>query len=216
MTDKRPGKPSSMGLAAGVMEIVRLAQEVYARYHASVPFEGGFDGFINLIRYEVAKLDGASAAQKTELPFSPSAEEEEAAAEFTELPDNVAYLPSGIPSGKRKRHRGRLPANPTPGSGPAVFGLEWSAKTAPERLSRLSVFPDHLVCLECGQSFTSLTKHLRATHEIEPEAYLRKWRLPSGYPLICSDFHRERQAHAKESLPRTMKNTKNDSDSSSD
>lgn len=64
---------------------------------------------------------------------------------------------------------------------------------------RRSVFPDHLVCLDCGASMRTLLKHLRQTHRIEPEVYRAKWNLPGNYPLVAPDYTVVRSGKAKAS-----------------
>jgi predicted transcriptional regulator len=57
---------------------------------------------------------------------------------------------------------------------------------------RRSVFPDHLICLEDGKSFKTLTRHLNETHGITPEQYRAKWDLPATYPMMAPDYSKER------------------------
>jgi predicted transcriptional regulator len=37
-----------------------------------------------------------------------------------------------------------------------------------------SVFPDHIVCLECGQKLTMLKRHLRGDHSLTPQQVPRQ------------------------------------------
>lgn len=64
---------------------------------------------------------------------------------------------------------------------------------APEK----SVFADHVLCLECGQAFKSLKRHLRSTHGLSAKAYLEKWDLPQDYPLVAPDYSKQRSHLAK-------------------
>lgn len=60
-----------------------------------------------------------------------------------------------------------------------------------------SVFADHILCLECGQGFKSLKRHLRSTHGLTARAYLEKWCLPQDYPLVAPDYSKQRSHLAK-------------------
>ena len=60
-----------------------------------------------------------------------------------------------------------------------------------------SVQPGYIACLECGQRFKSLKKHLRTHHNLSPEDYVNKWSLPSDYPMVCPDYAKHRSNLAK-------------------
>lgn len=60
-----------------------------------------------------------------------------------------------------------------------------------------SVQPDYITCLECGQRYKSLKKHLRTHHNLAPEEYISKWNLPSDYPMVCPDYAKRRSTLAK-------------------
>ena len=60
-----------------------------------------------------------------------------------------------------------------------------------------SVLADHLVCLECGKSFSMLKRHLATDHQLTPEQYRQKWRLPSSYPVVAPDYAKVRSTLAK-------------------
>jgi predicted transcriptional regulator len=51
----------------------------------------------------------------------------------------------------------------------------------------LSIAPDYLVCLEDGNKFKCLQKHLR-THGLTPDTYRAKWGLPATYPMVARDY----------------------------
>jgi predicted transcriptional regulator len=54
---------------------------------------------------------------------------------------------------------------------------------------RKAVFSDHLVCLEDGKTFKTLTRYLGETHGMTPERYRAKWDLPESYRLITPSMH---------------------------
>ncbi len=45
---------------------------------------------------------------------------------------------------------------------------------------RRSVFRDHIVCLEDGESLMMLKRHLQVRHGMTPEQYRAKWELPAS------------------------------------
>lgn len=62
-----------------------------------------------------------------------------------------------------------------------------------------SVFPDHIICLECGQSLKMLKRHLAADHQMTPDEYRAKWGLPFSYPMVAPEYAATRSQLAKES-----------------
>jgi predicted transcriptional regulator len=80
---------------------------------------------------------------------------------------------------------GRAPAEPT--------------KAEPAVDVKKSVFSDHLVCLECGQSLKMLKRHLASDHDMTPEEYRAKWGLPPTYPMVAPEYAATRSQLAKDS-----------------
>lgn len=60
-----------------------------------------------------------------------------------------------------------------------------------------SVFPDHIVCLECGKKLTMLKRHLMTEHSLSIDQYRGKWNLPSNYPVVAPDYAETRSELAK-------------------
>jgi predicted transcriptional regulator len=60
-----------------------------------------------------------------------------------------------------------------------------------------SVTPDYIVCLEDGQTFKSLKRHLRAKYNMSPEQYRSKWNLPADYPMVAPNYAKTRSELAK-------------------
>ncbi|MBN8871952.1 MAG: MucR family transcriptional regulator [Rhodospirillales bacterium] len=60
-----------------------------------------------------------------------------------------------------------------------------------------SVFPDHIVCLECGKSLTMLKRHLMTEHGLTIDQYRGKWALPSNYPVVAPEYAETRSELAK-------------------
>ncbi len=62
---------------------------------------------------------------------------------------------------------------------------------------RKSVTPDAIICLEDGQSFKSLKRHLSSKYGLTPEQYRTKWGLPADYPMVAPAYAEARSALAK-------------------
>ncbi len=60
-----------------------------------------------------------------------------------------------------------------------------------------SVFPDYIICLEDGEKFKSLKRHLRTKYNLSPEEYRKKWNLAQDYPMVAPNYARERSELAK-------------------
>ena len=61
-----------------------------------------------------------------------------------------------------------------------------------------SIEEDHLICLEDGQKFKSLKRHLMTHHNMTPEEYREKWGLPADYPMVAPAYAEARSRLAKE------------------
>jgi predicted transcriptional regulator len=72
-------------------------------------------------------------------------------------------------------------------------------KAEPAVSVRKSVFPDRIVCLDCGQGFKMLKRHISADHGLTPEEYRLKWGLPHDYPMVSADYAAQRSQLAKDS-----------------
>ena len=60
-----------------------------------------------------------------------------------------------------------------------------------------SVSDDCIICLEDGQSYKSLKRHLRTRHDMTPKAYREKWGLPADYPMVALNYSKQRSHLAK-------------------
>ena len=63
-------------------------------------------------------------------------------------------------------------------------------------LSR-SVFPDHVVCVECGKKMKMLKRHLMTDHKLTPDQYRARWGLPANYPMVAANYAKVRSTLAK-------------------
>ena len=61
-----------------------------------------------------------------------------------------------------------------------------------------SIGEDFIVCLEDGQKYKSLKRHLRAQYDMSPEQYRTKWNLPADYPMVAPSYAKARSTLAKE------------------
>ena len=60
-----------------------------------------------------------------------------------------------------------------------------------------SVANDYIICLEDGQKFKSLKRHLRTHYNMSPDEYRAKWGLPSDYPMVAPHYAQTRSTLAK-------------------
>ena len=61
-----------------------------------------------------------------------------------------------------------------------------------------SVFPDYIVCLDCGKQMTMLKRHLMTEHGQTVDQYRAKWSLPASYPMVAPNYAETRSNLAKE------------------
>ena len=61
---------------------------------------------------------------------------------------------------------------------------------------RKSITPDHLISLEDGKPYRSLTRHL-AKRGLTPDAYRAKWGLPPSYPMVAPNYSQRRSELSK-------------------
>ncbi|MGA9549521.1 MAG: MucR family transcriptional regulator [Rhodomicrobium sp.] len=60
-----------------------------------------------------------------------------------------------------------------------------------------SVTRDYIICLEDGQKFKSLKRHLKTHDDMSPEEYREKWGLPLDYPMVAPSYAAARSDMAK-------------------
>jgi len=63
---------------------------------------------------------------------------------------------------------------------------------------RKSVQHDYIICLEDGQKFKSLKRHLMTHYGMTPEEYREKWELPADYPMVAPAYAEARSRLARE------------------
>jgi predicted transcriptional regulator len=72
-------------------------------------------------------------------------------------------------------------------------------KAEPAVPVKKSVFPNHILCLDCGQSFKMLKRHISTDHQMTPDQYRAKWDLPPSYPMVAAEYAATRSRLAKDS-----------------
>lgn len=78
---------------------------------------------------------------------------------------------------------------------PVVTAVE---KPKPPVPIKKSIEDDYLICLEDGQKFKSLKRHLMTHYNMTPEEYREKWGLPADYPMVAPAYAEARSRLAKE------------------
>ncbi|WP_238180875.1 MucR family transcriptional regulator, partial [Methylobacterium trifolii] len=85
----------------------------------------------------------------------------------------------------------------------ALAGLSNKGATAeagPEKASpaqvKKSITPHHLVSFEDGKTYKTLRRHL-TLRGLSPEAYRKKWGLPSDYPMTSANYSAQRSELAR-------------------
>ena len=60
-----------------------------------------------------------------------------------------------------------------------------------------SLKDDVIICLEDGQPYQSLKRHLRVKYGMSPEEYREKWGLAADYPMVAPAYAKRRSELAK-------------------
>lgn len=80
-------------------------------------------------------------------------------------------------------------------SGEGVSGLPL---LTPAVAVKNSITPDYLICLEDGQKFRSMKRHLHNAYGLSPAEYRAKWGLPNDYPMVAPSYAVARSNLAKQ------------------
>ena len=75
---------------------------------------------------------------------------------------------------------------------------EVQEKPRPAVNPKRSVTDDFIICLEDGQKFKSLKRHLMSHYGMTPEEYRDKWGLPADYPMVAPAYAAQRSKLARE------------------
>ena len=71
-------------------------------------------------------------------------------------------------------------------------------KLTPPVSIKKSIGRDFLICLEDGQKFKSLKRHLNSRYGMSPDEYRAKWNLPLDYPMVAPGYAEKRSKLAKQ------------------
>lgn len=58
---------------------------------------------------------------------------------------------------------------------------------------------EKVICLECGEAFTMLKRHLKAEHGLTEEQYRAKYSLPDDFPLVAPAYSKRKADYARQS-----------------
>ncbi len=75
---------------------------------------------------------------------------------------------------------------------------EVQEKPRPAVNPKRSVTDDYIICLEDGQKFKSLKRHLMSHYNMTPEEYREKWGLAADYPMVAPAYAAQRSKLARE------------------
>lgn len=81
----------------------------------------------------------------------------------------------------------------------ATAPIKPEKKPEPAVSIRKSITADFIICLEDGNKFKSLKRHLRTQYGLTPAEYRQKWNLPVDYPMVAPSYAEARSALAKAS-----------------
>ncbi len=79
----------------------------------------------------------------------------------------------------------------------AEVGKGVAPRPEPAISVKRSVRPGYIVCLEDGEKYKMLKRHLRTAHELTPDAYRKRWGLARDYPLVAPKYAEIRSELAK-------------------
>jgi len=82
-----------------------------------------------------------------------------------------------------------------------VSGGQVAAATEPLKPAvpiKRSVTAEYIVCLEDGQKFKSLKRHLRTRYNMTPDQYREKWGLAPDYSMVAPNYAAARSQLAKQ------------------
>lgn len=60
-----------------------------------------------------------------------------------------------------------------------------------------SITEEYIICLEDGQKFKSLKRHLGSKYGMTPDEYRAKWGLPPTYPMVAPAYAKRRSQLAQ-------------------
>jgi predicted transcriptional regulator len=70
-------------------------------------------------------------------------------------------------------------------------------KQPPAVAIKKSMTDDFIICLEDGEKFRSMKRHLMTKFQMTPDQYREKWGLSKNYPMVAPNYSSARSAMAK-------------------
>lgn len=61
-----------------------------------------------------------------------------------------------------------------------------------------SVKPGAVICLECGAGLLMLKRHLKTAHNLTPDQYRARFKMPANHPLTAPNYSTRRSKIAKD------------------
>ena len=112
----------------------------------------------------------------------------------TKFPQGLVAKGLGMAIGTTERALGSLRTayRSMTGREAPVHALPAAQGQRPAVPIEMSVTPDYIVCLEDGRRFKMLKGHLRASYDMSPEEYRKKWGLPADYPMVAPKYREKR------------------------
>ncbi|MCK5623592.1 MAG: MucR family transcriptional regulator [Alphaproteobacteria bacterium] len=112
----------------------------------------------------------------------------------TKFPQGLVAKGLGLAIGTTERALGSLRTayRSMTGREAPVHALPAAQGQQPAVPVEMSVTPDYIVCLEDGRRFKMLKGHLRASYDMSPEEYRKKWGLPADYPMVAPKYREKR------------------------
>jgi predicted transcriptional regulator len=112
----------------------------------------------------------------------------------TKFPQGLVAKGLGMAIGTTERALGslRMAYRSMTGREAPVHALPAAQGQRPAVPIEMSVTPDYIVCLEDGRRFKMLKGHLRASYDMSPEEYRKKWGLPADYPMVAPKYREKR------------------------
>ncbi|AJF08145.1 MucR family transcriptional regulator [Geoalkalibacter subterraneus] len=66
-------------------------------------------------------------------------------------------------------------------------------------VSRKKAFgKDKVTCMICGKEMTTLSRHLKTSHDMKPTEYRKRFDIPRSQPLAAKNYSEKRREMAKE------------------
>ena len=129
-----------------------------------------------------------------------------AAGEWAPAPEAASPL-SSVPPATPVRSTDAPPIINSDISGPEFEGIDpWLAARIKRGVARKlnrdgsihpTVFPDHIVCLEDGQSVKLLRPYIKKRFDLSFADYLDRWNLPDDYPVAPPEYLAAKREMAK-------------------